>query len=77
MKNVPSENILKLRVLTDQICEEENSEIEYKKVVKQLKNIVEQGVIEIERTTTPKTKMKCYENMCITIKTILNNIKNL
>jgi hypothetical protein len=77
MKSVPSENILKLRELTNQICEEENSEIEYKKVVKQLKNIVEEGVIEIEKTTTPKTKMKCYENMCATIKTILNNIKIL
>jgi hypothetical protein len=74
-ESVPSENILKLRELTDRICENQNSEVEYKKVVNQLKNVVELGVLEIEKTKTPKTKMKCYENMCVTIKTILNNIK--
>lgn len=77
MKNVPSENILKLRELTDQICSREESEVEYKKVVKQLKNIVDKGVVEIENSQTPKSKMKCYENMCATIKTILNSIKIL
>jgi ribosomal protein S20 len=77
MKSVPSENILKLRELTDQICSREESEEEYKKVVKELKNIVEKGVIEIENSKTPKSKMKCYENMCSTIKTILTSIKIL
>ena len=77
MKSVPSENILKLRELTEQICSHENSEVEYKKVIKKIKSIVEQGVVKIEKSTTPKTKMKCYENMCATIKTILNSIKNL
>ena len=77
MKSVPSENILKLRELTDKICSREDSEVEYKKVVKQLKNIVDKGVVEIENSQTPKSKMKCYENMCATIKTILNSIKIL
>jgi hypothetical protein len=77
MKSVPSENILKLRELTEQICSHETSELEYKKVVKQLKSVVEKGVVDIEKSTTPKTKMKCYENMCATIKTILNSVKIL
>jgi hypothetical protein len=77
MKSVPSENILKLRELTDQICGREESEVEYKKIIKHLKNVVEKGVVEIEGSKTPKSKMKCYENMCATIKTILNNIKIL
>jgi hypothetical protein len=74
-KIVPSDNILKIRALTEQICKEENTDLEYKKVVRQLKNIVDEGVKEIEISETPKTKMKCYENMCKTIKTLLNSIK--
>ena len=77
MKNVPSENILKLRELTEQICNREESEYDYKKVIKQLKKIVEQGVIEIDNSPSPKSKMKCYEGMCTTIKTILSSIKIL
>ena len=46
-------------------------------ILEQLKKIVEQGVIEIDNSPSPKSKMKCYEGMCATIKTILSSIKIL
>lgn len=75
MKNVPSENILKLRKLTDQICDLDKKDDEYKLIVKQLKNLVDNGVEEIKSSKTNKSKIKCYETMCATITTILNNVK--
>ena len=74
MTTVPSENILKLRALTEQICSRENND-EYKEIVLQLKEIVNEGVEEISNSKTVKTKVKCYETMCMTITKILNNIK--
>jgi len=72
--NIPSENILKLRELTDKIDKETKSD-DYKSIVKQLKNIVDEGKNEIESTTSEKTKIKCYESMCTTITNLLTSVK--
>lgn len=74
MTTVPSENILKLRELTEQICNRENQD-EYKEIVLQLKDILDDGKEEIANSKTVKTKVKCYESMCMTITKILSNIK--
>jgi hypothetical protein len=74
MTTVPSENILKLRELTDQICNRENHD-EYKEIVLQLKDVLDDGKEEIANSKTVKTKVKCYESMCMTITKILSNIK--
>lgn len=75
MKSVPSENILQLRKLTEEICNTDKSDSEYKKIVRELKYLVETGVEDIKSSKTTKTKIKCYENMCATITNILSNIK--
>ena len=74
MTTVPSENILKLRKLTEEICNRESNN-EYKEIVLKLKSIVDDGIDEISSSKTMKTKVKCYESMCMTITKILNNIK--
>lgn len=71
-KSVPNENILKLRELSDKLCETSNDE--YKIIVKKLKNIVDSGKNEIEKSTSSQTKIKCYESMCATITNLLNNV---
>ena len=76
MTSVPSENILKLRELTEKMCMKE-SEIEYREILLGLKQIVDSGKDEIHNSKTTKTKVKCYESMCLTITTILDNIKIL
>ncbi len=72
--SVPSENIIKLRELTAKL-DKENKGDEYKKIVKKLKNIVDEGKVLIEKTNTPQSKIKCYESMCATITSLLANVK--
>ena len=72
MKSVPNENILKLRELASKIEKEENDD--YKVIVKKLKDIVESGKNEIETKQTPQSKIKCYENMCSTITSLLTSV---
>lgn len=65
----PSENILKLRKLTEQICSvqpEENC------IIKQLKNVIENATEHILSSKTEKTKLKYYEKMFSEIKAIIN-----
>jgi hypothetical protein len=76
MTSVPSENILKLRELTEKMCLRD-SDIEYREILLRLKEIVDSGKDEIHNSKTTKTKVKCYESMCLTITTILDNIKIL
>ena len=75
MKAVPSENILKLRELNQRLTSETEHPDEYKKIVNELKEIVECGKQEIIETTTSTNKIKCYENMCSKITMILNKLK--
>jgi hypothetical protein len=71
---VTSENILKLRALTEKISAENNND-DYKVIVKQLKSIVDGGKTLIEESKTPQSKIKCYETMCTTITNLLSNVK--
>jgi hypothetical protein len=44
-------------------------------LLEQLKNIVNEGKTKVEGYTTINSKIKCYENMCVTITKILNKVK--
>ena len=70
--SVPSENIIKLRMLSDELCKTQDDE--YKVIVKKLKLIIENGKKDIEELKTPTTKFKCYESMCSSITTLLNSV---
>lgn len=70
---VISENILKLRELTNKICKSPNSD--YENVLKNVKLLIEENEEEISNLTTSLTKIKCYEKMCLKINNILNSIK--
>jgi hypothetical protein len=67
-----SENILKLRQLTEKLCS--NSENEYESVLRRLKKVVSEGKTEIGNSETPQSKIKCYEQMCTTITNILTTV---
>lgn len=71
--NVPSENIIKLRALTERLSKND-SDIDYEIIVKNLKKIVDDGKQTIASSDTTYSKIKCYESMCQHITTILNNI---
>lgn len=76
MKNVPSDNILKLRELTEKLCNiEKTDDIQYKDVLKKLKKVIDEGKKTVETSDSDNTKIKCYESMCITIMKLLENIK--
>lgn len=65
----PSENILKLRKLTEQICSvEPNDEC----VMNELKMIIEKGTEAILSSKTERTKLKYYENMFLEIKKLID-----
>jgi hypothetical protein len=67
-KIIPSENIIKLRKLTEQICSVENDEF----VIEQIKDIIDRGTELIMSSKTEKTKLKYYEKMFSEIKLIIN-----
>lgn len=71
---VTSENILKLRELTDKICKV-SPDTEYETVLKNVKSVIEEGEEEVSRLTSSQTKIKCYEKMCTNINNLLNTIK--
>lgn len=71
-KSFPNSNIVKLRALSDKLCE--NDHDEYKNIVKKLKNIVDSGKDEIEASLTSQSKIKCYESMCSTITSLLSKV---
>ena len=77
---VYNENLLKLRELSDKICESElktpiNDSNEYKEVVHEITDLVQNvgNTIGVEKNKA--TKLKCYENMCEELKKILHKIK--
>lgn len=65
----PSENILKLRKLTEQIC---NLEPDGICIIDKLKSAIEKGTEAILTSKTERTKLKYYELMFSEIKTIIN-----
>jgi hypothetical protein len=74
-KTVTSENILKLRELTEKICESSPHNNEANVVLKELKTVVEEGETEVLHLSTPASKLKCYERMCDKINNIFKSIK--
>jgi hypothetical protein len=66
---LPSDNILKLRKLTEQICDIEPSEED---VIEKLKNVIQKTSDGILSSKTERTKLKYYEKMFLEIKTIIN-----
>jgi hypothetical protein len=71
MTSVPSENILKLRELTEKMC----TSISNDKIIDLVQDIIDEGVEEVVNSKTDKTKIKCYETMCYKITNILTSIK--
>jgi hypothetical protein len=69
-----NENLLRLKELTETLCDTAPSN-EYANILAQLKNIVDEGKTKVESYTTTNSKIKCYENMCVTITKILNKVK--
>lgn len=67
----PSENILKLRKLTEQICNVESSG---DCIIEKLKIAINKGTEDILSSKTERTKLKHYEKMFSEIKTIINEI---
>lgn len=65
----PSENILKLRKLTEQIC---NIESTGDCVIEKLKGAINRCSNEILSSKTERTKLKYYEKMFSEIKMIIN-----
>jgi hypothetical protein len=74
MNSVPSENILKLRELTDKLCSM-NGSYDSKEVLFKLKYIMSENKKQIDTIKTEKTKLKCYENLYDTMFKILNETK--
>lgn len=72
LKILPSENILQLRKLTEQIC---NVKKEGDYIIEKLKNAIESGTEDILSSKTERTKLKYYEKMFSEIKTIINENK--
>jgi len=72
MASVTSENILKLRELTNKICKYHDGD--YEKVLRNVKSVVEECEEEALQLTS-QNKIKCYEKMCLKINNILINIK--
>jgi len=73
MNSVPSENILRLRELTERLTT--TKEDDYKVIVKQLKDIVDEGKSILEESDCTESKIKCYETMCSRITILLTNVK--
>jgi hypothetical protein len=71
MTSVPSENILKLRELTEQIA----INVPNNKIANMVQDIIDEGVEEVSNSKTDENKVKCYENMCYKITNILRTIK--
>jgi hypothetical protein len=72
-KSAESENMVKLKELTNKISSSTNRK--YSTIVKELKNIVDEGKKEIEKNVNPQSKMKCYETMCSKITSILKDVE--
>lgn len=73
METVPSENILALRKLSEKLSQASDTE-NYQNLIQEIKNVVEEISLEIEKKSTPKEKVKCYDKMCVTITNLLEKL---
>lgn len=69
---VTSENILKLRELTEKIGKS-NPINNDSLVIEDLKNVLEEVKEQVSHSNSPNSKLKCYEKMCEKITNIINN----
>lgn len=70
--SVPSDNMVKLKELSEKLCKTNNDD--YKVIVKKLKTIVDNGKAEIDNADNAQSKIKCYESMCTTITNLLSTV---
>lgn len=74
-----NENLIKLKELSDKICSsdfsQDDEESDYKEVVGEIVNIIENSNDIIEEQENDDKKLKCYEAMCGELKKILTKIK--
>lgn len=70
-----SENIIKLRELTEKINTKDKDE--YKKIIKKVKDIIADTKYKIDISSNQESKIFYYEYMCSTINNILSETKNL
>lgn len=73
MAKQPSENIIKLRELIEKSTNP--NEESYETVLKRLKKVVDEGKKDLGNSISPQNKIKCYEKMCVTITSILNEVE--
>jgi len=75
MKSVPSENILKLRELTEKLCS-----INYdddKEKLDKIKSVLYENKKQIDLYKTERTKLRCYERLCNTLIDMLTESKTI
>lgn len=74
-----SDNITKLRVLVNELCEKDNNQKiieEYKKILFKIKQIIDvENDKVINVSVDDDNRLKSYEKMCSKIQIILNKIK--
>lgn len=69
-----SENLIKLRALTEKICETPQREI-VENLIGQIKEIIDHGQDTVSKTKSLGSKIKCYEEICDKITNILTDIE--
>ena len=69
MNNVPNENILKLRELTDKLCTMPDETVG---TMREIKSIIKENEEILKVTKSDRKKIKCYEVLFDKIKSILN-----
>lgn len=72
-KTTSNENILRLRELTEKMCEL-STEKDYENIFNLIKVAVEEGSNKIKVLSNAQSKINCYEDMCAKIIMILNSI---
>jgi hypothetical protein len=74
MEIAPSENLLKLRELSEKLYAIERDD-DIKEIMNDIKMVLESSKKEISVNSAPKEKIRCYEKMCTSITNLLQNIK--
>jgi|688.fasta_scaffold988297_2 hypothetical protein len=69
MNNVPNENILKLRELTDKLCTMPDETVG---TMREIKSVIKENEEILKVTKSDRKKIKCYEVLFDKIKSILN-----
>jgi Mg2+ and Co2+ transporter CorA len=70
-----NENLIKLKELSDKICKVEADTDNYKDVVEEIADVIENSEDIIVDERDRDNKLKCYESMFSKLKLIINNFK--